>query len=74
VVVEIVAVEVSTVAVLAAVTTVIAVVMAVVNITDINQPRCNTKGALIESAFFYVPTYYTEPIILPSAINSRKLD
>jgi hypothetical protein len=33
-------------------TTVIAVVMAVVNITDINQPRCNTKRSQIESAFF----------------------
>jgi hypothetical protein len=52
VVVEIVAVVVSTAVVLAVDTTVIAVVMAVVNITDINQPRCNTKRSQFESAFF----------------------
>jgi hypothetical protein len=38
---------------LAAVTTVIVVVMAEVNITDINQPRCNTKDALNLRASFF---------------------
>jgi len=41
--------------VLAVATTVIAVVMAVVNIIDINQPRCNTKGVLISRAPFFMP-------------------
>jgi hypothetical protein len=59
VVVETVAVAVDlTVAVLAAVTTVIAVVMAVVNITDINQPRCNTIPILSEYRDFFLPQLY----------------
>jgi hypothetical protein len=34
---------------------VIAVVMAVVNITDINQPRCNTIPILSEYRDFFLP-------------------
>jgi hypothetical protein len=56
VVVIVAVVVVSTAVVLAVATTVIAVVMAVVNIIDINQPRCNTKNALLSRAFFYAPT------------------
>jgi hypothetical protein len=45
-------VVVSIAAELAAVTTVIVAVMAVVNITDINQPRCNTNRLSVRVGFF----------------------
>jgi hypothetical protein len=39
-------------------TTVIAVVMAVVNTTDINQPRCNTIPFRISERDFFCPVLF----------------